>query len=342
MFKGLALSSLLLVCLAACQGQNQNHQLQTSELQTQGLINGEINADYPGVVQLEGDALCTGSLVGLNPPTVITAKHCVASGATPLLDVKPVKIITADFENYEYDTRTVAVPGDIAILIYPQSLAKSLTASKETIFSVAPVSLKWQSSFSICGYGSTNMSASHPNDDYGSLLCGKNFLVTENADFSFPELMKKISPDRNFFRRLSEQEKVEYIHGSLQLDLKAYGPRTRYGLGHFTADAFVKNPQKGLDEGNRNAMANTGDSGGAWFIPQGDDANPRLFAVTSMAQGDDSYQNNVVAAVSWRLDHPWSVALMKKAVAEGADILGFDELQKSVEQTSTNDKAQGL
>jgi len=338
MLKSLPLITILLFTLTACQNKVQLQETKISGTQAEGLINAKLDSEFPGVVMLSGSALCTATLVGLNPPTLITAKHCVKMGATSFLSSSPETIVVDDFGKFNYDMADSQTPGDIAILIYPKELKAQLQLKPTDVFSVAPVSLQWQSPISICGYGASNNSEDFPAD-YGDKRCGQNWLITDNDDFAFGTFMrslykyKKDLPDYGYSHFL-EADKIKFIHGAVQLDLRTYGSKTRYGIGSFTPDAFQANPAKGLDTNKQEALVNRGDSGGPWFIQTAGE-NPRLFAVSSLALGDNSTDNDVIAGIAWRLDHPWSVALMAKAVQQGADITGFQELQKTVSPQPT-------
>jgi hypothetical protein len=291
-----------------------------------GLIGGVPNGELNAVVQLTGGgAICTGTLVGLNPVTVITARHCVAYRVNKLADTDPEKVIQDDFNAELFSVSSGKVPGDLAILIYPTALSTQLGVKEPDLFSVAPPNLKWQSAVSMCGFGGTTMLAGAAG--YGERRCGQALLVKENQAFGFREIINaiehgKVSVD---VATSPENKLVKVIHGVLQEYLNAYGPGTRYGIGNFNSDAFVVKPETGLDKKAQFALINEGDSGGPWFVKDGA-GTPHLFAVSSVALFSPAGAPQVIGSVSWRLDHAWSKTLLTKAVLQGADIRGYAEL----------------
>lgn len=321
MSKSCLIIPILALVLASCQ--NSSRSLDSAQIQGENIVNGRPESALPAVVMLENSSVCTGSLVGLNPPTVITARHCADADARSLNGVAPMRVIEEDFPNYKFDIATAQAPGDMAILVYPQSLAAQLQVSEQDVFSVEPVSLDWASPIRVCGFGSVGQSG----DDATPVeekRCGNNFLITENSDFAFPDVRKALDGRPNFdFEALSEQEKVQYIFETTEKDLQNYGPNTRYGIGRLTGDAFRLNPYEGFDQHDHSALINHGDSGGPWFTTSFFDEHPHLFAVTSQTISDESSDHLVISSVAWRLNIPWSQALMAKAVAQGADITGF-------------------
>lgn len=272
-------------------------------LRAEAIVNGKEEAGMPAVVMLEGGGgVCSGSIVGLNPLTVITAKHCAYYGAIQFKDTAPAKVVFDKFPTKVFNPAVGSTPGDIVVLIFPKELSSEFKISKEDLFTVAPVTLKLNDSVSFCGYGSANIDAKNITDNRKK-RCGQNNLIIESEQYVFPDSGKA-------FADLSPLELTEFLQTTTQLVL------SQYEVGSRLAVDLISNPSLSVPAG--------GDSGGPWFVKNADNAL-HLIGVHSIVYQSPK-MSTITAGFSWKLDHPWVKKLLLKAVSEGADINGIDEL----------------
>lgn len=284
-------------------------------LRAEAIVNGKDEAGMPAVVMLEGGGgVCSGSIVGLNPLTVITAKHCAYYGAIQLKSTAPSKVFFDKFPTKVFNPAVGDSPGDIVILIFPQELSKEFNILKEELFTVAPVSLKLHDKISFCGYGSTNIDAKNITDNRKK-RCGENNLIIESEQYIFQENYNRVV-NRKSYTDLSAIELTEFLQTTTQLVLSQYEVGSRLAVD-LISDASLSVPAGG-------------DSGGPWFV-KSEDSRLHLIGVHSIVYQSPK-MSTITAGFSWKLDHPWVKKLLIKAASEGADINGIDELdQKTIE-----------
>lgn len=286
------------------------------------MADGRVDSTFKGVVRLQGQVGgdCTGTFVGMNPPTILTAAHCVYSQPT-FSGIVPSQMIYEDFNGQKIDLDKGVAPGDLAILIFRSADAANIRTQlglkPEDLFTVAPVSLKLEDTVSICGFGGM----AHG----GQRVCGQTLLVTEDFSLQTPEEQFFADNNKTFmttpFNSLTESQKVGLLGFTLIESFKEFGPGTRYGVARLTPDAFKKDLTGYDSNGASSVGLEPGDSGGPWFVK--DSASlPHIFGVSSLSAISNVY------GLAWRLDHPWSKALLKKALDAGADIKGINDLLK--------------
>lgn len=277
---------------------------------------------YKAVIQLSGvTGECTGTVVGLTPPTVITAKHCSGYSAVQYKGLVPEKIIEDDFEDAEFDNEQGKLPGDVSVLIYPASSEKVFreTISEGDLFSLAPHELQFKEKIRVCGFGSTSPSIYSSWIGTGTQRCGDNAVITERKDLHFGEEVSAFIALRESNPETPRPENfvANYIHTMMQDILSEYGPGTRYIIGGLTfaddGDSLGRYDVEGTQ-----SLLNSGDSGGPFFILRNKESVLLGVNSATMAAG-----GAIFASVAWRLDHPWSTSLVKKAIEAGASIKGL-------------------
>jgi hypothetical protein len=237
----------------------------------------------------ERGGLCTGTIVGMNPPTVITAKHCAQKNMVIFMTAHPDKIIMEDFGQTEFSVEKTLLPGDLAVLIYPQSSAPMFQEKlgTENVMHVSTTGASEGEKITSCGYGSSDPRRGYPNGG-GFKRCGQNYAhVTETKG----------------------KGKAKHISEMINANLAEFGTNTRIGIGSVLPDGK-------FDKTHSLSLLQQGDSGGPTFKinEQGEVA---LIGVNSFTVFEE---NQVVASVLWNVASPWSQALLKKAVEDGADI----------------------
>lgn len=278
-------------------------------LTAQAIVNGKEEAGMPAVVMLEGGGgVCSGSIVGLNPLTVITAKHCAYYGAIQLKDTAPDKVVFDKFPTKIFNPAIGSTPGDVVVLIYPKELSKEFNISKKDLFTVAPVNLKLHDSVSFCGFGSANIDAKIISDNRIK-RCGQNNLIVESEQYVFQDNYNSVTSGREF-SELSVKELSEFLQTTTQLILSQYERGSRLGV-ELVSDSSLSVPAGG-------------DSGGPWLV-KGEDERLHLIGVHSIVYQSPKMAT-IAAGFSWKLAHPWVKQLLLKAASEGADINGINEL----------------
>ena len=261
----------------------------------------------PAVVFLEGiEGNCSGSVVGLNPVTVITAKHCIAASAAYLDRTRPKTIVTRNFKDEVFKAFEGVLPGDIAVVVYeePQSHFPSIKdLTKKDIFHLNSSPLIAGSKFEFCGYGGFQ----HRMNDYsaGRFHCGVSTLILEDASIDFS---KEFPDDVDAkYDSYPEDQKKKILNSMVQTALMNYGADTRIGLTNFPGE-------------KRESLIQTGDSGGPMFI-RGEDGRKNLIAVSSAGGAvvvDGAWRP--VLGIGWRIDSEWTKELLQVARDKGADL----------------------
>jgi hypothetical protein len=319
-------------------------------LPAKALVNGAVDTQMNAVVTLTSEMSqtqiqtpdgavissqvqrCTGVVVGLNPITVITARHCVFHalgiylGNT--LDWPADQIFQSEYGTQVFDDHD-HVPGDIAVLTFkgdPSLLPSPIDPHKD-LFTVEPLPLELAESISICGFGLTSNSTKTGTED-GSRRCGQSFLEIENPPFQTMDFLSAaarlgagVSVDDT--KLINAEETVEYIHYEIQKSLTDYGAQTRMGIGPFGQIDFDSQKRALYQIDSTVTLINEGDSGGPWFL---DDASGihHLIGITSFAGWTS--QSVLAFGISWRLDGAWSKSFLQQAAAHGADIQGLAKL----------------
>lgn len=272
---------------------------------------------YKAIISLSSykNGICTGTVVGLNPPTVITARHCVEMRAFQFEGYAPETILTEDFDGQYFSTTQAYLPGDLAVLIFSFSSEEKFRKkmSEKDLFQISfPRLDSWQK-VKFCGYGGTSTNMKEIGK-MGTQLCSENYLLKEDSSESFNRVAENVfvASKVSKFSDLQSYQKSKYVYALVQSFIWAYGKGTRYGLG-----ALAPEPQSKYGSfDDRSSLIREGDSGGPLFIKDESGRNV-LIGVTS---GNLKREELLIGAFFWRLDHPWSRALLKNAFNQGADI----------------------
>jgi hypothetical protein len=319
-------------------------------LPAKALVNGTVDTSMNAVVLLtaemsetqiqtpEGPAItshvqrCTGVVVGLNPITLITARHCVFHalgiylGST--LDWPADQIFQSEYGTQVFDDQD-HVPGDITVLTFKgdPSLLPSPIDPNRDVFTVEPMPLALAETISICGFGLTTNSTKTGTPD-GNRRCGQNFLEIENPSFQtldFLSAAARLGPGVSVddTKLINDREKIEYFHFEIQKSLAEYGAHTRIGIGPFDQNDFDLQKRSQYQINQTPTLINEGDSGGPWFL---DDTSGihHLIGITSFAGWTS--QSILAFGMAWRLDYAWSKSFLQQAAAHGADIRGLAKL----------------
>jgi Trypsin len=283
------------------------------------VINPDFDSYDPAVVKLSGEALCSGSVVGLRPLTVLTAKHCVTLGATNLGADKPIKIFQKNYPGFPFDVNQNQTPGDIAVLVFSEAAAPALREmiSQDDLFHLETQKIEHGTEVSFCGYGGTLPI----KGDYtsGKLHCGKNYLVNDDKNLTFKKDIDALMTSSFTIDEASEVVQSKYIHANIQMFLGMYGAGTRIAFGILEQNS-VATPFSKIDKSFSMARLQQGDSGGPMFIRDGSDKK-QIIGVNSIvgfANFMGSYQPLI--GVGWRVDHRFSRELLREAKLAGADL----------------------
>lgn len=268
------------------------------------VINSNVRVTLNGVLKLHGNgSTCTASVVGFNPPTVITARHCVEMGVVEYNWIRPETIIEDNFYNMYFSTARVELPGDIAIIIYPAESAKKFRQglTEKDLFSVGSFSAESWKLINFCGYGSSAETLGQLSG-IGEQRCGDNYIQLPGQGPT-----------------ISAGDQVTQIHSLMQYHLSLYGNNTRIGIAALTHPS-PDHPYGQFDKYKINALIQQGDSGGPFFLKD-KSGTKILVGVTSAVI--PSTDNKIIGALAWRMDHEWTRGLLKRAHTAGADIKGF-------------------
>ena len=282
------------------------------------LIGGYEDFKYSGVLRIDfkDNLACTATLVGLNPPTMVTAAHClVGSGAltgdpisiegiVPLKMFYPNELITSPEQQAEIDNSL-----DIAVLTFPDVLKEKLSLTEKDLFTVAPVSVRTLDEIETCGFGRTSMFWARGNKP-GYRKCGTMTLYNEELrpnDFD---------PSLN-----------DLIHEMIETRVVNLGENNH--IWTYLSSVFRNKNSAIAISSNGNAMGNGGDSGGPWFLNR--DGNKHLIAVSSYCfwthtQDSPKGLEKIIAHGGYKLTNLSSIQVIQKAILEGADVLGAQAL----------------
>jgi hypothetical protein len=286
------------------------------------VIHSNLKETHKAIIKLENiyKDICTGTVIGLNPPTVVTARHCYEMGNVNYLGISPNKVVFDSFDGVYFHVPSARLPGDLAILIFPRSSESEFRKDmgKEDLFVVEDVPLKNWDEVEICGYGGTNP-LGHVISGFGIQRCGKSSLIVNDNKYNYPkefDQVKLLNPGL-FFPDYYVSMKAKYTYSLIQIYLQEYGSGTRLGIGALLPDQSFS--FGAYDERGEKSLTHQGDSGGPVFIRK--EGKNILVAVSSGMLGANLGSGSVnVGAFSWRLDHSWSKKLFKKAFNLGADV----------------------
>lgn len=270
-------------------------------------------------IRSEKGTTCSAALVGLNPPTAITARHCTDMDIFLYEGWTPKTIVKESFPGFPYIIKAGLLPGDMTILIYPQESKNDfLKNTKEhDLFKIdSSITLIPYQRVSFCGYGSKS-SKLDQRVDVGILTCGENNVIKKNDDLlNHDELYSfyKRNPRLNF-EQFPYPFKEIFIHHTLQNNINHYGDESQFGVG---ALSFTDMGKRGLglyDKDSVQSIMAPGDSGGPMFI---ENENGKILLGVNSSVFD--IRMNILGGIFWSVNHPWSQELIAKAQAMGADI----------------------
>jgi hypothetical protein len=276
------------------------------QINAHALIYSNSKETYKAVIKLEsidGNGLCSGTVVGFNPPTVITARHCVEMGAFLYKNIGPDKMITESFHENRFSVGGAKLPGDMAVIMYPRSSEQEFrkAMSQDDLFDVKETRVQAGQKVQLCGYGSTGP-VKNEIAGMGVQRCGQNFVILgDSKRRAIP-----LKPNE-LFDQYDQATKIQYIFDLIQSYIGEYGNETRFGLG--------------IDEARKMSLTQWGDSGGPMFIKD-ENGRKQIIAISSGILNVGS-QGMFIGGFFWRLDHQWSREFLRKAVNMGADINGF-------------------
>jgi hypothetical protein len=283
------------------------------ESSAQAVIYPNTPKTFKAIIKLESATagVCTGAVIGLNPPTVITARHCIETGTFLFEKTNPYDIFTENFNGQHFSTQEARLPGDVAILVYPRSAEKYFkTLTEQDLFDVNPPPVLPGQELYLCGFGAMTF------EEIGGQHCGLSLMFGKTAAF-------QSAPDSaQSFQGLSSASKAQYIYDlTLRHELE-YGPRTRLSVAALLP--IKESPFYKYDSDHKLALTQWGDSGGPVFVIN-DAGQKQIVSITSASLSSNfPYGSGVfLGAYSWRLDHPWTREFLKKAFYKGADIKGF-------------------
>jgi hypothetical protein len=252
-------------------------------------------ADAPhAVIAIGGErgGFCSGTIVGMNPPTVITARHCAQKNMVIFMTASPDQIIQEDFQNKEFSVERTLLPGDLAVLIYPESSAPLFQEKlgTEDVMKVSNIGPTQGEKITSCGYGSSDPRRGYPNGG-GFRRCGQNYA---------------------YISKSKGKGKAKHIVEMINANLDEYGEDARIAFGVVLSNGKY-------DKDHSLSLLQQGDSGGpAYRIDE--NGERRLVGINSYTIFDE---DEVKASVLWSVTNDWAKALLLKAVDNGADIEGI-------------------
>ena len=248
----LTLASLLLVGLMGCQPQKALETTQ-AEKDFQGIVNGKETNAYPAIVMLElrsamGSGLCSGSVVGLNPPTIVTARHCIEG--VHYNNVAPKHILHPTAIDHMQKPEW-GVAGDIAVLVFDASTRDKQFRgiTEKDLFLINTQPLRWGQDVAICGYGLDGIQLG--TGQAGIKRCGKTRAITANAPYAFPNIMEDIVKKYGqtvTWSQISKLEKTQFIHFQTQKDTSTYAKDSKLCNASLPDSAFSSPNSDGFDE----------------------------------------------------------------------------------------------
>lgn len=251
------------------------------------------------IIELDGHGMCTGTIVGAEPVTVLTAAHCLQRPALVQYIRGTREAPRAVFDNSViYANNIGASHKDLAVLVYPNTL-QLRDVDTWNVATVASLADSGNMPIEFCGYGYTDLTAGR--GDLQKLNCGQNSLesgrptsVGDAYWFSF------------FQRILRQFPELLLVSAGLSRDVR----------GDFAWD-------------ERKALLNAGDSGSPAFR---EDSRGRVhvMGVASLSFTENA-RNRVTGNVFSPLASPENIQTMERAVRKyGADIQGLDALKSSL------------
>lgn len=282
------------------------------------------------VIELSlGSSMCTGSVVGLNPPTVITAHHCTDSlNSLRYLAINPVKIFKENYQGEGFSP--LQGNGDMVILVFPEEAKKEFlkVMNQKDLFIIDPkISLKKFQEVELCGFGSTERSIfKHANLEVQR--CGSNNLILQDDSLKYEQKVVDYNENHSssYMMDFPSPMKAKAIYYTIEQALERYEKESRFGIA-----SLVLSPERPLDIGNYDetnskSLIAQGDSGGPLFIKTA--RGNVLIGVTSFSVVDRDYLQTAIGALFWNVNLPWSKDLIQKAIEGGADIRGM--IQKPI------------
>lgn len=266
---------------------------------------------------------CSGTIVGLNPLTILSAAHCLDGKNTirSFRGIRAKRVVSdcprcgkMDPDDPKYVTSVVA--RDAMILIFPPSARGSVDLSDDEVASVAPLRKGLETlpeRLSFCGYGTTGLTPG--TGSMGAKLCGQNSLVVMDPKVQ-PADWEQASPEKlEEYASLTAQYYLRLLPEFLLL---------KVSLRPGADGKPVMDPS--------DAMSNMGDSGGPLFWVD-ERKVLRILGVNSVGYWSGQTRESAAPMLSGfaPLTLPSIRALLKKAVKQGADIRDVKDLLKDVE-----------
>lgn len=261
----------------------------------------------PAIVMLVGGmSICTGSVVGLNPVTVITAKHCPAAGVGYLDQTLPSKVLTKKYQDKLFSVEDGILPGDVAVLVFKEPVEhfQSLSGiTKDDLFRLNTAPIMGGQKIEFCGYGGHLPQM----NDYttGEFHCGSNSLIIEASELNWSKDYPTDAGDK--FSTYEEKDQKKILMSMVQEGLVEFGSGTRIGITN------LPGPKK-------QSLLQTGDSGGPMFM-RDQDGRKTLIAVSS-AGGAVEIEGafRPILGFGWRIDSPWTKEFLQETRDNGADL----------------------
>lgn len=292
-----------------------------AEAQTARVFYALQNKTAKAVIRLmsEKKTTCTASVIGLNPPTAITARHCIEMDIFLYKNWKPTTIVKENFPDFPYIMRAGLLPGDMSVLIYPKEAQKDFLQemNKDDLFKLDySVRLIPYQRVSFCGYGSKS-SKLNERVNVGILSCGENNIIKKNDDLlNTDELYSfyKNNPRLNF-EQFPYPYKEIFIHHNVQKNIGKYGEEAQFGVGALSFNQMGPRNLGLFDKNRTQSIMAPGDSGGPMYI---ENENGKILLGINSSVID--IRTNIYGGILWSVNHPWSQELLNKARAMGADI----------------------
>lgn len=292
-----------------------------AEAQTVRVFNPLQNKTAKAVIRLtsEKKTTCTASVIGLNPPTAITARHCIEMDIFLYKNWKPATIVKENFPDFPYIMRAGLLPGDMSVLIYPKEAQNDFLQEmdKDDLFKLNySVKLIPYQRVSFCGYGSKS-SKLDERVNVGILSCGENNIIKKNDDLlNTDELYSfyKNNPNLNF-EQFPYPYKEIFIHHNVQKNIGKYGEEAQFGVGALTFNKMGPRNLGLFDKNRTQSIMAPGDSGGPMYI---ENENRKILLGINSSVID--IRANIYGGIFWSINHPWSQELLNKARSMGADI----------------------
>lgn len=285
------------------------------------IFNSMKNKKTGAVIRLlsEKNTTCSASVIGLNPPTAITARHCTETSIFLYKNWKPTHIIKESFPGFPFIMKAGLLPGDMTILIYPEESKKDFLQdmNEKDLFKIdSTIKLIPYQRVSFCGYGSKS-SKLNERVDVGLLACGENNIIKKNDDhLNTDELYTFYANNpRLNFEQFPYPYKEIFINHTLQYNIGRYGDEAQFGVGALTFTDMGPRNLGIYDKDSTQSIMAPGDSGGPMYIEN--EYGKILLGVNSSVI---DIRFNILGGIFWSVNHPWSQDLLAKAKSMGADI----------------------